>query len=320
MTRLCISLSLLVLLASNIATAQRCTVRGTGNVDRVRIAPQGSEAFELDLSALAVEVSAARDGVRVRTTGALRFEGTASSSAIELAVAGEARLAGVIVRPGTPLERTFLEGAGARADALIANGVTLSDARIPCARLRVGPAAEAPAHVGGPTRGTLMTIARTLEVRARPRGPSSTLELDGELLLAEIAREGEWVHVRRDFFAGSTIDGWVRVSDVRSVPEEEFSELGVGIGHGGLGLCGRAGGHVYRGPATLLAGSEIRTSPDGPAWARAAQDVPIETVEIAANATWAALVSIPGIRGHGTCPNLLETAWAPAAALRLPTP
>ncbi|MFK7987653.1 MAG: hypothetical protein AB8I08_16670 [Sandaracinaceae bacterium] len=139
-----------------------------------------------------------------------------------------------------------------------------------------------------------------------------------ELPLSEVERRSGWVRVRRDFRRGSTLDGWVRESDVEQITEHDFDTVGESYEWGGLGLCSSGSSHTYRGPATLLAGSEVRDASDGAVWARVEQDLPLTSVRVRWGSGWAQLVRVDGIHDHEDCTADLDRAWVPVTALRFP--
>ncbi len=319
-----IALAIAATLAAPAARAQSCQWSGRAVATRVQIAAGRARPFTLDFEGLAVRASAdATAGhVVLRTDGALDFTGTVPATRLAIAVAREFTLGGVAtIRAGTPLALRSL--APFRIDVTVTPGATLRAVTPVCDAVRLGETADAPAtRAGTATRGTLRARVRVLRVHATPGGAEAIdvrLDAGQRLQLAMIESRGGWVRVQRDFFAGSTVAGWVRETDVEHVPDAEFLERG-GVGFGGLGMCGSGSSHTYRGPAMLRAGGQILESRGGVPWARARHDVEIESVSIPWGGAWAEVRDIEGVRGLDTCAGVSGRAWIRADALVLPTP
>lgn len=300
------------------AQGRACTLRGAGELPHVRVRPRGATPFELSVTDRPVAVTATRsERARVRATSGLIFEGEMASGDVPIALGREVRVAhGVLtLRPGTAISVVSLRRRAVAVE--LDDDVRVASVTVPCDALRVGPAAAASElPPDAPEAGALLSRGEALHVHARPGGPALTVEAAG-LRLAEVARRGGWVRVRRDFFDGSTLQGWVREAELERVPEEPFAEIGHGYGMGGLGLCGTGGAHAYRGPATLVAGAQVREAREGVAWARAAEDVEVR-VYFLFGAEWAQLTRVEGLRDYEGCTQELDRAWVPVASLRFP--
>lgn len=104
--------------------------------------------------------------------------------------------------------------------------------QLPCSKTSISPRLNQE-HADG---GTLVELAsdQPLPVGATPGGPS-----EGELVLeqrtraVELAREGDWVQVRRDVWP-ATVTGWVPARAVSPVPPRDGGMANV-FGVGGLG-------------------------------------------------------------------------------------
>lgn len=107
----------------------------------------------------------------------------------------------------------------------------------------------------------------------------------------------------------------MRASSVRAVAPEPFTWTGDGLRGTGSG-CGRGVSHTYVGPATLLAGSELRTGvPDGAVWAVATADLEVR-VMVRWGASWGEIEAIDGLVLWGAgCEERVE-AWTPTRSLR----
>lgn len=321
-------LALLALLATptlSSAEAQACVLEGTASVDPVTIAPPGAPPFDLQLEEHPLRVELGPRTARVVSTSALAFEGTAAAGAIPVALARVTRVGPLEIDPGVTVERTRLpaDGGSPTLDLRLDREVTARGVPVGCEALRLGrsadprePPRDSPSHLDLGVR-----VLRLRVTSAPGSGVAVTLALEStsSLSLTEVERRGAFVRVRRDFQDGARLDGWVRSSHVRTVPREEVAMFGTGFGFGGLGLCGvGAGSHRYRGPATLRAGAEVRVSAGGPTWATVRRDLPVRQIDWLDGAAWAQVTRFEGVRGHGPCADVLETAWVPAAAVILP--
>lgn len=257
--------------------------------------------------------------MRVESAGALVWSGTAEASDVSVALARDLRLPGLTLRPGVPVSELSLPLRGSPAvDAELADGVWLRAVEVPCDGLALEESIATAELPDGPERGDVLPRGRSLRVHARPGGPSVLLRLEhpAALRLARAERRGEWLRVRRELASGASLDGWVRASSVEIVDEQSLagslSDIGSGSG------CGRGSSHTYRGPATLLAGAEVRTAVDGVVWAVASADVEV-VVAIRWGAEWAQIERVSGLlMPDEPCPSILEIAFVPRSSLRLP--
>ncbi len=297
-----------------------CTLAGVGTVPEVRIEVPGGAPIEasLEQQPLTVEL---RDDPRAsfRATGALAFAGTADASAVPVALRRARRVGPLVLRPGTAILRATTAGAGLSVDARLTEGIVAA-LTLPCDALRVGATADPPAGApeGAPTHTTLEAAAPRLLVHRAVGSPGPvTIRIEqGTLRLAEIARRGEWVRVRRDFFDGSTLDGWVRAAEVRATGSLELAETMFGTLVGG-GICGHGGSHTYVGPATLRAGAVVRAAPDGAAWARATRAIEVR-VTWPWDSPWVEVNEVEGLRARGECPNLVTFAFVRREDVEMP--
>ncbi|HEY8431281.1 MAG TPA: hypothetical protein VIL20_23035 [Sandaracinaceae bacterium] len=314
--------SFLGTLALPACAGAQCVLTGAANISRVRIEPRGAPAFDVELVDHAASV-APLDGsrVRVESAGPLSWSGTAEPSHVSVHLARELRLPGITLRPSVPVSRLRLPQHGDPVvDAQLAEGVWLREAEVPCDQLGLEWTSTLPTLPEGPTRGDVRPRAQELRVHAEPDGPAVLLELERptSLLLARTERRGPWLRVRRELASGASIDGWVHASSVQIVQEQSLGDAGLAGGVVGFGCGSGTPPNVYRGPATLLAGAEVRTAPDGVAWAVARADVEVH-VAMAHGAAWAKIERVRGMRSpNRLCGASLEFAYVPRSALRLP--
>jgi hypothetical protein len=64
----------------------------------------------------------------------------------------------------------------------------------------------------------------------------------------------------------------------------------------------------YVGRAHVRTGAQVRTHPDGPAWATVSEPA-VLTVSWRTGSPWVRIVHVPGLRADGRCPEVLEHAW-----------
>ncbi|MBX3272211.1 MAG: hypothetical protein KF729_18245 [Sandaracinaceae bacterium] len=298
----------------------QCTLAGTASIVGVEIDVPGGARLVVDLEDHEVAVDAGPRGpLVVRSRGALAFSGRAARDAVPVALARAVALGPLALRPGTALERPRFTGAHVRADARLTEGVYAA-VGLPCRALRLGPAVEPTALApDAPTRGALVTVGPRLRVHGTPGGPSFvSIRIEQEpLRLVERARRGGWVRVRRDFFDGSVLDGWVREAELAVAEEAELSEVLMGTLVDAMGGCLRGASHTYHGPATLRAGTLVRLAPGGPVWARARRDVEVR-VRWPSGAEDVELEGIEGLRSQSECPNFVEGAWARRRDVTIP--
>ncbi|MCB9596093.1 MAG: hypothetical protein H6719_25450 [Sandaracinaceae bacterium] len=303
------SLVALGCLAAAPASAQ-CAVAGRLSAVEVRVDVADGAPLEVDLEEQAATVSLT-DGPRVsfESAGDLEFRGSFERGQLRTRLARSTRVGPLRLRPGTEIRDATAAGMAVAVEVELMEGVTTT-VELPCRAVELGATAEPPTVVpNGTRRGDLLTTGRTLRVHVAPGGADSiVLVLPAEpVRFAEAERRHGWVRVRRDFFDGSTLDGWVRERGVRSVPSEELTETLWGTEIGMSGGCGRGATHTYRGPATLRAGAVVRTEPDGPSWARARRDMEVQ-VFWRWGATWVALEGVEGLRSRSECPSYFEQA------------
>jgi len=305
----------LLLLVPLPAHAQ-CQLTGSLAQTQVRVQPRGGPAFSVDLvDHPAVARFSTTGRARVVSRGALRFTASAEPRRVAIALAGPTRIGPILLRPGTPvLEHETRPGAMFVTLRLVDGevpGVTLS-ATLPCRSLGLGATAEPPSEppAGVVERGTLLSARRRLSVHAFAASPGSIrLDIHGEpLRFAELGRRDGWVHIRRDFFSGSTLDGWVREDHVRVVDDAEIRGVLMGTGAGTAGMCGHGSSHHYTGPATLRRRALVSERREGAAWATARADTPV-FVDFAWGDDWVQLERLPGMRSREACTNILTHAW-----------
>lgn len=325
------ALPILGLLASTMlpmrASAQ-CVLTGHATIERVRIALRGAEAFDLGLDGYEVTIVPLGDGrVRVESATSLVWSGTARDRDVGVYLARPLRLAGGAVSLlQVPMSGLTMDRQGdPSVDVELAEGVWIRGARVPCDAIALTHVElsrmRAPGSSSRAERGDVLTLERSLDVHERPGGPSVRIELSSEasLRFARMESRGEWIRVHRELASGAEIDGWVRASQVGIVAEEPFTYGEGALGLNGRGLCGRGASHTYVGPATLLAGTEIRTAEGGAVWAIASADVEVR-VMVGWGAEWGLIDSIDGLLSRdGECENLFDNAWVPSSALRLPS-
>lgn len=122
-----------------------------------------------------------------------------------------------------------------------------------------------------------------------------------------VGRRAGALHVRARTKAGSSLDGWIKESEV---------EVGGGGGLGeGIGLCGC--GHAgFAGPdrVTLRAGAEVHAEPGGPVWARATSSLAALAGPEAQDG-YRRIVHVDHVSegGDGCDSERLEHAWVRAA-------
>lgn len=292
------------------ASAQ-CTLTGAATLSEARIDVPGAGPLVVDLEDQPLSLEMTEGSVATfRATGALDFSGRVAREGVPVALRRPTRVGALQLRPGTPIERAVVVADHLSVRMRLAHGLR-ADLDLPCDAARLGATADPPETTpeGAPTEGTLLVAVPRLRVHAAPAGPGSvTVVVErGTLRLAELERSGPWVHVRRDFFDGTTLDGWVRASEVRRVRSAELTEELWGDQIGTSGGCGHGASHTYIGPATLRAGAEVRTAPDGPVWARARRDVEV-SVMWRYGAETVALERLEGLRARTLCPTLFEQA------------
>lgn len=318
--RLLATSALLSLLAS--PAAAQCVLSGEAVISRVRVEPRGAEPFDLGLDGYEATVVPLGGGrVRVESATALVWAGTARDGDVRVFVARELPLAGGALRlwPATPVSALRLAARGDPVvDVEVAHGVKVRGASVPCGALTLTETDGGTVGDLGPERGEILPRARSLEVHARPGGPSVRVEAasPSALRLARVEARRGWLRVRRVFPNGAAIDGWVRAEAVRVAEPEAFpdEELGSLFGSG----CSRGSSHTYSGRALLLAGTELRASERGAPWAVASADLEVN-VQVRWGAEWGQVDEIRGLRQRDLpeCENLLEIAWVPSRALRL---
>jgi hypothetical protein len=313
---------LVLVLLPAAASAQPCAWSGSARVARVTIPTSGpSVAVRVDGHEVTVTpLGAGR--VRVESASSLAWAGTAAERDVSIGLQAEARLAegALVLRAPTPVALVAMPRDGApRVDAELAEGLWVRAVEVPCAALTLAEVTDALPELP-PASAEVVARRPTLEVHARPGGPSVRLEGQraSAIRLDRLERDREWVHVRRVLDHGSILDGWVRAAHVREVPPAPRTEQGLGFGRGSG--CGHGASHTYVGPATLIAGSELRVSQDGPVWAVASEDVPVR-ITMRWGAAWGYVHEIPGLRALDVeCETHLRHAWAPRTAFRLPQP
>ncbi len=304
--------------------AAQCVLSGEAVISRVRIEPRGAPPFDLGLDGYEATVVPLGGGrVRVESATALIWAGTARDGDVRIFLARALPLAGGALRlwPATGVSALRLAARGDPVvDVELAHGVKVRGASVPCDALTLGETDGGTVPDLGPEQGEILPRARSLEVHARPGGPSVRIEAasPSALRLARVESRRGWMRVRRVFPSGASIDGWVRAEAVRVVAPEPLpvEERGSLFGSG----CSRGASHTYSGPAVLLAGTALRTSEDGAPWAVASADVEVH-VQVSWGAEWGQVDEIRGLRQRDLpeCENLLEIAWVPSRALRLPS-
>lgn len=297
-----------------------CTLAGVATLAEVRIDAPGGAPIEaaLEDQPLTVEL---REGAPAafRATGALAFAGTVAVPAVPVALRRARRVGPLVLRPGTAILRATPAADSLAVDVRLTEGI-VAELTLPCAAVRVGATAQPPvaSPAGAPTRTTLAAVGARLLVHRAVGSPGPlTIRIEqGNLHLAEVARRGEWVRVRRDFFDGSTLDGWVRAADVRATGSLAVVETMYGT-MVGEERCGHGASHTYVGPATLRAGAVVRAAPDGAEWARATRAIEVR-VTWPWESPWVEVNEVEGLRARGECPNLVTFAFVRREDVELP--
>ncbi len=290
-----------------------CTLTGAASLIEVSIDVPGTEPLVADLEDQPLRVRMTGEPrLRFRATGALDFSGSVARDAVPVALRRPTRVGPLTLRPGTAIERAVGSADHLTVSARLSDAVR-AELELPCAAARLGatgvPPDDLPADA--PAEGGLEVEAGRLRVHRAPASPGSAVVVveSGSLRLAELGRRDGWVHVRRDFFDGATIDGWVRAGDVRVVEPEGMSETLMGTHIGMTGGCGHGGSHIYVGPATLRRGATLRVTPGGSVWARARRDLEVE-VFWRWGAPWVTVEGLEGLRSRRDCPTRFSDAHA----------
>lgn len=304
------------------ATAQ-CILSGPATIDRVRVQPRGAAAFDLGLDEYDASVSPLGSGrVRVVSATALVWSGEAREGDVHAWTGRPVPLAGVTLGRGVAVSALRLPERGDPvADVELEDGVWIRGATIPCDALSLDETELDPTADDAPESGEVVARVPRVRVYERPGGRSVIIDVasGAELRFARTEARDGWIRVRRDYDA-ARIDGWVRTSDVRVVASAPMSLLRFGLDLHGGGGCGHGASHTYIGPATLLAGTELRTAQEnGAVWAVASADMEV-TIAFRWGAEWGQVEGIAGLRAlDAQCERVFENAWVPESGVRLPS-
>lgn len=213
----------------------------------------------------------------------IELRGETTLEDAHLVVAREVPGVPVALRPGAPVLRPAVRDAAFFALVVVEGsrqspGVSLY-VPLGCADVALGGYDEPPPEESDLLPTHDITTAQDLPLAAEPGGATVvTLALADAHLPIQVTvveeRDG-WSHVVRRFY-WANVDGWVPSDRVRATPDPAWHLPSLGGWGSGSG-CGRSEHpYVYRGPATVRAGTVVRDEHTGVAWGRFVADTEVE--------------------------------------------
>lgn len=318
-----------LLLALPAPSAAQCEVRGVASIERLRVRIPGERLRTVAVTDLPVAVRPGRGGAYrdVRVLAPIAF--TARSDAdIPWTVPRPGAVAdGMLwLTPTVDIEdvREELDGETLVLRAQVDNGVWISRVHVPCAAVAVGHGeggAGAPAWL--PPRGPRWQPRRDELYLTSEPSDGASVRLDAPSGLAvpfvELERRDGWVRVAAPFASGAVLRGWALAHQLRAAPAEpgdpEEFRRSYDV-HAPLCSRGPPERNEYLGPAHIATGALLHVDPSGPAWASVSEPA-VFTVSWRPGSSWVRIVHVPGVRGDGSCPEVLESAWVPRRTVSL---
>jgi hypothetical protein len=221
-------------------------------------------------------------------------------------------------------QATIGRRSGLTAEVALADGVTVRGVELPCDALELGDRPPPAPPAISATEDALVSRGARLTLAAAPDDAEHTVTVHirrpNEVRMTETDRRDDWVRVWHSFRSGASFQGWTRASAVRAagqpprVRAREVRQTRERVHQG----CERVEAGFFRGVARVTRGSSVHESPDGPVWAQTvATSLVIRTVD---NPDWVVVERVDGLRVRGRCPENLEDAWLPRAAVTFRAP
>jgi hypothetical protein len=316
-----LAFALFDLAVTTLAAPGGCAIRGSKAELGVRIdAGEGIAPFTVVENAQPYairpsEKSAKRQPIEV--DGLLRFRGTVGE--IEMAVASPVDLLNGMVHlaPGAQVGEPRARGKDAVSTVTLEDEVKLEDLAVPCDALT----ADAVGRDAKETQERELGEERELvgprvTFRAGPgSGDSVVLHIlkQRTVIVRQNTRDGRWAQVTYRSWTGSSVQGWIPASHLRSLGGISLSGIGSSSHCCGGRMVGY-GNNTYRGPATVEKSTTVYGAPGKGPWATVTRTDTVQ-VQWDRGEPWARITETPNVsEGCGE----LEHAWVPIERLQIP--
>lgn len=323
------ALALLVLVPSS-ARAQ-CEVTGVASIERLRVRIPGEPLRTFGVTDVPLAVRPGRGSTYrdVRVLAPITFAAR-TDAPIPWTVPRPGELAdGMLwLTPAVDIEDVREEGDGETlvVRAQIDNGVWISRLHVPCGAIAIG---HGEGGAGSPPWSAAhgprwQPRGDDLYLSSEPNDDGATVRLDAPdglaVPLVELGRRDGWVRLAASFGSGAVVRGWALAHHLRPAPRavDDPDEFRRSHDLGRVPLCRRGppARNEYVGPANIATGALVHLTPDGAPWASVSEPA-VFTVSWETGSEWVRIVHVPGVRGDGSCPEVLRRAWVPRRAVSL---
>ena len=313
------------------AQATRCVVSGTPSALRaVVVSPPGEASFQFAVSGVPARATPGTDpaATSVHLEGALVFDAVVADARISVSRAISASGGILALTEGVYTQRTRATAPDVRADVVLDSGIIAQDVTLPCDALTLNPprpppatqpVASQPRSATPPSDGTFwIPRSNTLTLFSAPgTGQSVRLHIESPLSFSMVRhqRRGAWSEVSWSGARGAEVRGWASQSTLVPMPNGGIG----GMADRATILCRSAsvvGPRIYRGPATVAAGTAVFAQDGRGQWATVRVEASF-AVERMADAPFVRITEVPGLAPTAPCTGGMH-AFVPVAAVRLP--